>query len=152
MTKSIYTRRQMLQLSATAGTAFTLPALATAQAPQSATSPNLYAQLLLTWCDGLLAHQSTNPDPALRGALLSPASKFLDTFIPIETGNINYPVTSSHCFALCAQVLGDHHYNDRARQMAHASLDYFTPNNLLFGEGHPQTAITAKHCRPVDLG
>jgi hypothetical protein len=36
--------------------------------------------------------------------------------------------------------------------MAHASIDYFTPNNLLFGEGHPQTAITAKKCRPVDLG
>jgi hypothetical protein len=248
MTKSIYTRRQMLQLSATAATAFTLPTLAAAeQTPPSATTPNLYAQLLLTWCDGLLAHQSTNPDPALRGALLCPAcaiihgrcgdavypllrvahttgkakyleaallvhawsetqvsradgswindvtlsswkgitvfhaialaealhhhdaildtatrqrwtdrlaraAKFLDTFITIETGNINYPVTSSHCFALCAQVLGDHHYNDRARQLAHASLEHFTPNNLLFGEGHPQTAITAKHCRPVDLG
>ncbi len=31
-------------------------------------------------------------------------------------------------------------------------MDYFTENNLLFGEGHPQTAITPKHCRPVDLG
>jgi hypothetical protein len=248
MTKSTYTRRQMLQLSATAATAVALPQLAAAEhPPQSATSPNLYAQLLQTWCDGLLTHQSTNPDPALRGALLCPAcaiihgrcgdavypllrvahttgkakyleaallvhewseqqvsradgswindvtlsswkgitvfhsialaealhhhgaildtatrqrwtdrlaraAKFLDTFITIETGNINYPVTSSHCFALCAQVLGDHHYNDRARQLAHASLDYFTPDNLLFGEGHPQTAITAKHCRPVDLG
>jgi hypothetical protein len=248
MTKSTYTRRQMLQLAAAAAPAFTLPTLAaTGQTPQSATSPNLYAQLLQTWCDGLLAHQSTNPDPALRGALLCPAcaiihgrcgdavypllriahttgkakyleaallvhewseqqvsradgswindvtlsswkgitvfhsialaealhhhgaildtatrqrwtdrlaraAKFLDTFITIETGNINYPVTSSHCFALCAQVLGDHHYTDRARQLAHASLEYFTPNNLLFGEGHPQTAITAKKCRPVDLG
>jgi hypothetical protein len=248
MTKFTYTRREMLQLSATAATAFTLPTLSAAeQAPQLTTSPNLYAQLLLTWCDGLLAHQSTNPDPALRGALLCPAcaiihgrcgdavypllrvahttgkakyleaallvhewseqqvsradgswindvtlsswqgitvfhsialaealhhhgaildtatrqrwtdrlaraAKFLDTFITIETGNINYPVTSSHCFALCAQVLGDHHYTDRARQLAHASLEYSTPNNLLFGEGHPQTAITAKHCRPVDLG
>jgi hypothetical protein len=248
MTKSIYTRRQMLQLSASAATAFTLPALASAQAPQSATSPNLYAQLLQSWCDGLLAHQETAiHDPALRGALVCPAcaiihgrcgdavypllrvahttgkakyleaallvhewseqqvsradgswindvtlsswkgitvfhsialaealhhhgtildtatrqrwtdrlaraAKFLDTFITIETGNINYPVTSSHCFALCAQVLNEPHYNDRARQLAHASLDYFTANNLLFGEGHPQTAITAKHCRPVDLG
>jgi len=248
MTKSTYTRRQMLQLSATAATAFTLPTLAPAeQIPQSAPSPNLYAQILQSWCDGLLAHQSTNPDPALRGSLLCPAcaiihgrcgdavypllrvahttgkakyleaallvhewseqqvsradgswindvtlsawkgitvfhsialaealhhhgaildtatrqrwtdrlaraAKFLDTFITIETGNINYPVTSSHCFALCAQVLGDQHYNDRARQLAHASLEHFTPNNLLFGEGHPQTASTPKHCRPVDLG
>jgi hypothetical protein len=248
MTKSTYTRRQMLQLSATAATAFTLPTLAAAeQAPQSAATPNLYAQLLQTWCDGLLVHQSTNPDPALRGALLCPAcaiihgrcgdavypllrvahttgkakyleaallvhewseqqvsradgswindvtlsswkgitvfhsialaealhhhgaildtatrqrwtdrlaraAKFLDTFITIDTGNINYPVTASHCFALCGQVLGDHHYLDRAHTLAHASLEHFTPSGILFGEGHPQTAITPKHCRPVDLG
>jgi hypothetical protein len=247
MTKLTYTRRRMLQLSATAATAFTLPTLASEQTPPSAASPNLYAQLLETWCDGLLAHQSNNPDPALRGALLCPAcaiihgrcgdavypllrvahttgrakyleaallvhewseqqvsradgswindvtlsswqgitvfhaialaealhyhgtildtatrqrwtdrlaraAKFLDGFITIQTGNINYPVTSSHCFALCAQVLNEPHYQDRARELAHASLEYFTPNNLLFGEGHPQTAITAKKCRPIDLG
>jgi hypothetical protein len=255
--KPTITRRQMLQMSAATATALgaglSLPTLAAAAEQQhqpSSSSPqpnNLYAQLLQTWCDGLLAHQSTNPDPALRGALLCPAcaiihgrcgdavypllrvahttgkakyleaallvhewseqqvsradgswindvtlsswqgitvfhsvalaealhhhgaildtatrqrwtdrlaraAKFLDTFITIETGNINYPVTSSHCFALCAQVLNEPHYLDRARQMAHASMDYFTANNLLFGEGHPQTAITAKKCRPVDLG
>ena len=248
MTKSTYTRRQMLQLSATAATALSTGlTFASEQAPQPTQQKNLYAQLLETWCDGLLAHQSTNPNPALRGSLLCPAcaiihgrcgdavypllrvahttgkakyleaallvhewseqqisradgswindvtlsswkgitvfhsialaealhhhgaildtatrqrwtdrlaraAKFLDTFITIETGNINYPVTSSHCFALCAQVLGEPHYQDRARQLAHATLDYFTPNNLLFGEGHPQTAITAKKCRPIDLG
>jgi hypothetical protein len=254
------TRRQMLQLSSVGATALSaklvFPNLAavaeqqqsTASHHQATPNTNLYAQLLQTWCDGLLAHQETTiSDPALRGALLCPAcaivhgrcgdavypllrvahttgkskyveaallvhewsqqqvsradgswindvtlsswkgitvfhsialaealrhhgelldaatrqrwtdrlasaANFLDGFITIETGNINYPVTSSHCFALCAQVLGDHHYLDRAHSLAHASLDYFTPNNLLFGEGHPQTAITAKHCRPVDLG
>jgi hypothetical protein len=248
MTKSTYTRRQMLQLSATAATALALPTLAAEQAPQPHTSPNLYSQLLETWCDGLLAHQETTiHDAALRGALLCPAcaiihgrcgdavypllrvahttgkakyleaallvhewseqqvsradgswvndvtlsswkgitvfhsialaealhhhgaildtatrqrwtdrlaraAKFLDTFITIDTGNINYPVTSSHCFALCAQVLGDHHYADRAHALAHASLEHFTSNGILFGEGHPQTATTPKHCRPVDPG
>jgi hypothetical protein len=253
MNKPAFTRRQMLQLSATAATGFTthltLPTLAFAeQAPQSATSPNLYAQLLQTWCDGLLAHQETAiQNLAIRGAFLCPAcaiihgrcgdavypllrvahttgkakyleaallvhewseqqvsradgswindvtlsswkgitvfhsialaealhhhsaildtatrqrwtdrlaraAKFLDGFITIDTGNINYPVTSSHCFALCAQVLGDHHYLDRAHTLAHASLEHFTPNGILFGEGHPQAAITPKHCRPVDLG
>jgi hypothetical protein len=83
---------------------------------------------------------------------LARAAKFLDGFITIDTGNINYPVTSSHCFALCAQVLGEPHYLDRARQLAHAALEHFTSHGILFGEGHPQTAITAKHCRPVDLG
>jgi hypothetical protein len=248
MPKHDLTRRQMLQLSAAGATALTaklaFPNLATAEQP----STNLYAQLLQTWCDGLLAHQETGiQNPALRGALLCPAcaiihgrcgdavypllrvahttghakyleaallvhewseqqvsradgswindvtlsswkgitvfhaialaealhhhgsildtatrqrwtdrlaraAKFLDTFITIETGNINYPVTASHCFAICALVLNEPHYSDRARQLAHATLDYFTPNNLLFGEGHPQTAITAKKCRPVDLG
>ncbi len=249
MPKHTFTRREMLQLSASAATAFSsgLTFAAEATQAQSASQNNLYAQLLQTWCDGLLTHQSTNSDAALRGALLCPAcaiihgrcgdavypllrvahttgqakyleaallvhewserqvsradgswindvtlsswqgitvfhaialaealrhhgvildtatrqrwtdrldraAKFLDTFITIETGNINYPVTSSHCFAICAQVLNEPHYLDRARQLAHASMDYFTENNLLFGEGHPQTAITAKHCRPVDLG
>jgi hypothetical protein len=245
MPKLSLTRREMLQLSATAATALTLPAFG--EAAQPAPQENLYAQLLQTWCDGLLAHQSTNPDPALRGALLcqacaiihgrcgdavypllrqahttgkskyleaallvhewseqqvsradgswindvtlsswqgitvfhaialaealhhhgaildtatrkrwtdrlARAAKFLDTFITIETGNINYPITASHCFAACARVLNEPHYLDRARALAHASMDYFTENNLLFGEGHPQTAITAKKCRPVDLG
>jgi hypothetical protein len=83
---------------------------------------------------------------------LARAAQFLDGFITIETGNINYPVTSSLCFALCAEVLGDHHYADRAHELAHASLNYFTPNNLLFGEGHPFNVVTKKGCRPVDLG
>jgi hypothetical protein len=252
------TRRQMLQLSTAGATAlgakFAFPNLAAAAEQQNTPAhpatkleTNLYAQLLETWCDGLLAHQSTNPDPALRGALLCPAcailhgrcgdavypllrmahttgkakyleaallvhewseqqvsradgswindvtlsswqgitvfhsialaealhhhgsildaatrqrwtdrlaraAKFLDGFITIDTGNINYPVTASHCFALCAQVLGDHHYSERAHALAHQSLEHFTPNGILFGEGHPQTAITAKKCRPVDLG
>ena len=257
MPKNILTRRQMLQLSATGATTLgvnlafpSLIATAEEQKPgssQAAETYNLYAQLLQTWCDGLLAHQATTQDPALRGALLCPAcaiihgrcadavypllrvahttgkakyleaallvhewseqqvsradgswindvtlsswkgitvfhaialaealhhhgaildtatrqrwtdrlaraAKFLDTFITIDTGNINYPVTASHCFAICAQVLGDSHYSARARELAHASLEHFTPNGILFGEGHPQTAITAKHCRPVDLG
>jgi hypothetical protein len=80
------------------------------------------------------------------------AVKFLDGFISIETGNINYPVTACYCFALCGQLLNDQHYTDRARKLAHTVLDYFTENGLLYGEGHPLDDVTAKHCRPVDLG
>jgi hypothetical protein len=83
---------------------------------------------------------------------LARAAKFLDGFMTIETGNINYPVTSSYCFAICGQVLGDSHYLDRARQMAHTALEYFTPAGFLFGEGHPLKLVTAKKCHPVDLG
>lgn len=83
---------------------------------------------------------------------LARAAKFLDGFMSIETGNINYPVTGTFCLAMCGQVLEDPHYLERARQMAHTVLEYFTPNGLLFGEGHPLTLVSAKKCRPVDLG
>ena len=80
------------------------------------------------------------------------AAKFLDGFISIETGNINYPISASYAFALCGQVLGDPHYTERGRALAHQSLDYFTPNGLIFGEGHPLDKLSPKGCRPVDLG
>jgi hypothetical protein len=247
------TRRELLRLSTTGIATLAFPSL-TAAAEQQHLSrspkskPNLYAGLLHTWCDGLLARQLTSlSDPALHGALLCPAcalvhgrcgdavqpllsiahttgdskylraallvhdwsernvsrpdgswindvtlsswqgitvfhaialgealhrhgsildtatrqrwtdrlaraAKFLDGFITIETGNINYPITASFAFALCGQVLGDHHYTDRARTLAHTALDYFTPNGFLYGEGHPLKTVTPKGCHPVDLG
>src|SRR5215469_12260683 len=83
---------------------------------------------------------------------LAKAVKFLDGFMTIETGNINYPITGAFCFAICGQVLGESHYLDRARELAHTALDYFTPENLLYGEGHPLKSVSPKHCRPVDMG
>jgi hypothetical protein len=83
---------------------------------------------------------------------LARAAKFLDGFITIQTGNINYPITASYAFAICAQVLNEPHYLDRARELAHASLEHFTPNHLIAGEGHPLDAVTANGCRPIDLG
>jgi hypothetical protein len=80
------------------------------------------------------------------------AAKFLDGFMNIETGNINYPVTSAFCFAIVGLVLEDSHYLDRARRAAHEAIEYFTPNGFLAGEGHPLKGVTAKKCRPVDLG
>src|ERR1700733_11046904 len=253
------TRRQLLQLSTAGATGLgarlafpNLVAAAEQQEPSSlhlAPKPenNLYAQLLETWCDGLLAHQSSNPDPALRGALLCPAcaiihgrcgdavypllrmahtsgkakyleaallvhewseqqvsradgswindvtlsswqgitvfhsialaealhhhgevldaatrqkwmerlaraAKFLDGFISIETGNINYPITASYAFALCGGGLGEPKYVERGRGLAHTALDYFTEKGLLFGEGHPLRELSPKKCHPVDLG
>ena len=83
---------------------------------------------------------------------LAKAAKFLDNFITIKTGNINYPVTSTYAFALCGELLDEDRYTRRAHLLANAAIEYFTPNQLLFGEGHPQTAISRKGCRPVDLG
>ena len=83
---------------------------------------------------------------------LARAVNFLDGFMTIQTGNINYPITGAYCFAISSQVLGESRYLERARQLAHKALEYFTPGGLLFGEGHPLEFISAKKCRPVDLG
>jgi hypothetical protein len=84
---------------------------------------------------------------------LARAVKFLDGFITIETGDINYPVSACYCFALCGRVLGDSHYLDRGRELVHTCLEYMSrPNYLIFGEGHPIRHLSPKHFRPVDLG
>ena len=77
---------------------------------------------------------------------------FLDGFITIDTGNINYPVASAYAYALGAEVLDRPDYRARAHGLAHQALDYVTPNGLLFGEGHPQRGTTPGGGRAVDLG
>jgi hypothetical protein len=254
------TRREAMRLAGGASIALSSPAtLASMMQPSSRREPanslpqvpagaKPYADLLRTWCDGLIAHQLTElKDPALAGGLLCPACgiihgrcgdavypllrmahstgeakymraallvhewserqvsradgswvndvtlsswqgitvfhaialaealhhhgtvldaatrgrwmdrlmravRFLDGFISVETGNINYPVTASYCFALCGEVLGEAKYTERGRQLAHACLEQFTPGGFLAGEGHPLKGVSAKGCRPVDLG
>jgi hypothetical protein len=83
---------------------------------------------------------------------LARAAKFLDGWMRMDTGNINYPLTSSLAFTIAGDVLGEQHYVDRGREFAHHALEYLTKNNLLFGENHPATVVTPKGCRPVDVG
>jgi hypothetical protein len=238
------TRRRLLQMSSAATASLALPTWLVAAEPQS----DLYASLLQTWCDGLLARQLTAiDDPALHGALMCPscamihgrcgdalypliqmahttgemkylqaavmlynwteqnvsrpdgswindvllsswqgitvfhsialaealhhhgnlligglrerwmarlakAAKFLDGFISIETGNINYPITSCYAFALFGELLSEPRYTERGRKLAHEVLGHFTENGFIAGEGHPLDGVSAKHCRPVDLG
>jgi hypothetical protein len=85
-------------------------------------------------------------------ARLAAAYDFLVGYMTMDTGNINYPVSSAYAFSLGAEVLDRADYETRAREFAHACLDYFTPNGLLFGEGHPQRGQTPRGRRPVDLG
>ena len=102
-----------------------------------------------------LHHHGTLLDAATRRrwiARLARAVKFLDGFISIETGNINYPVTACYAFALCAEVLEEPKYVERGRKLAHEALEYFTANELIYGEGHPLKEASAKGCHPVDLG
>src|SRR5258708_34789115 len=90
---------------------------------------------------------------AVDGPIVSPAPRnFSTASLPSKLETSNYPITASLAFALCGHALGEHRYLDRARALAHTSLDYFTPNGLLFGEGHPLREVTPKGCHPVDLG
>jgi Alginate lyase len=85
-------------------------------------------------------------------ARLAAAAKFLDGFISMETGNVNYPAAATLAFVLCGQVLREPRYIDRARKLAHQVMDQFTSDGFLFGEGHPLDGISPKGCRSVDLG
>lgn len=67
-------------------------------------------------------------------------------------GNINYPITCSHAMAIAGRVLKRDCYREKARELAHRALHYFTLDGLLFGEGKPKDLVTEKGCRPVDLG
>jgi hypothetical protein len=102
-----------------------------------------------------LEHHGVVLDAATRARWtdrLAAAAKFLDGFITIETGNVNYPVTATLAFQLCGQVLAEPHYFDRARTLAHEVMAQFTPDGFLAGEGHPLKGATPKGCRPVDMG
>jgi len=108
----------------------------------------------VTLSESLLRHGDLL-DAATRRAWrdrLRRAYGFLDGFITMDAGNINYPIASAYAYALGAEVLDRPGYNDRARGLAHQALDYMTPNGLLFGEGHPQRGTTARGARAVDLG
>jgi len=83
---------------------------------------------------------------------LRSAAEFLYSFINMTVSNINYPITCSAALAVAGTVFEEPRYFEKARELAHMSLEYFTPNNLLYGEGKPHTAITPKGGRPVDLG
>jgi hypothetical protein len=102
-----------------------------------------------------LLHHGDLLDAATREAWrarLAKAFDFLDGFMKIDTGNINYPISTAYAFSLGAEVLARDAYVAKARDFAQASLEFFTPNGLLFGEGHPQRGRTAKGRPPVDLG
>ena len=67
-------------------------------------------------------------------------------------GNVNYPITCAYTMALAARLLGAEPFAAKAKQLADFAVTHITADGLLYGEGHPMTAVTPKSCRPVDLG
>ncbi|MDF2538288.1 MAG: hypothetical protein K0S76_1309 [Herbinix sp.] len=80
---------------------------------------------------------------------LSSAAQYIYNTFTMDYGNINYPITASALLTAAGMVLDDQDYINRGREFAHNSMNYFTENKLIFGEGH---GISASGKRAVDLG
>ena len=85
-------------------------------------------------------------------ARLRLAAEYIYANVNMAYGNINYPISAAYAMALLARTFDDDKYRVRGRELAQATLKYFTPNGLLFGEGHPADQRSPKGCLPVDLG
>jgi hypothetical protein len=100
----------------------------------------------------------------LHGGLLEPkvrqrwearlwsAVRFIDDFIQPSQNNINYPASASAALVVAAEVLGEQHFKQKARQLAQTSVSCLTENHLLFGEGKPPAGYSPRGCRAVDIG
>ncbi len=70
-------------------------------------------------------------------------------------GTINYPAAGAYNMAL-AGILSEgqerEHYFTRAKELARLVCSHILPNGLIYGEGHPLDAITAKNHRAIDIG
>jgi hypothetical protein len=81
------------------------------------------------------------------------AGEFIRNTFEITYGNINYPLTATHALFLLGRMLGEPEWQARSRELARQSLSYFMePDQLLYGEGHPEDKVSPLGCRPVDLG
>jgi len=69
----------------------------------------------------------------------------------IDNTNINYTIATAAALAIADRYLGVPKYKAKAYDLAHLALEFIDSDGLIFGEGHPPTAITAKGCRAVDL-
>ncbi|HEU0108056.1 MAG TPA: hypothetical protein VFT38_17865 [Vicinamibacteria bacterium] len=92
------------------------------------------------------------PDAARLRDRMARAARFLDGFITPTVGNVNYRMSAPLAFALAAEVLGEPHYRERARDCATLVRASVLSSGLVFGEGHPGDRVSPRGCRAVDLG
>lgn len=83
---------------------------------------------------------------------LQKAGDYLHKNFNINTGNINYPIAGSYALCLIGTYLGQPHFVTKGKLLAQQSLAWFTPNNLLYGEGKPVPEKSPKGCYAVDPG
>lgn len=65
---------------------------------------------------------------------------------------INYYAANACAMALLGELFGDPAYLARARELADYCFSHVSENGLLYGEGSPHDAKTAKGCFAIDAG
>lgn len=68
---------------------------------------------------------------------------------------INYPATGAYAMALAAKLSSGEtaeRFRERAHAYAKLACAHILQDGILFGEGHPLTALTPKGARAVDIG
>ncbi len=95
-------------------------------------------------------------EPAVKGhwlRRLRAAAQWVYDTLRIDYGNINYPAAASYGLTLLGDILNEPKYRARGRELAHLSVERFSePNQLLIGEGQPQTRRSPNGLLPIDLG
>ena len=105
--------------------------------------------------DGLVRH-GTLLDAASRTAVetrMALHAEWLHShLVPGMGANINYFATNACAMALLGNYFDREDYRELARTLADLVCRHIDADGLLFGEGHPTDAQTARGCRAVDVG
>lgn len=80
------------------------------------------------------------------------AAEYLYAYDDLRNRNINYPIANSLALYLAYQYFGDARYREKSDEYVSVWKSCFTPHGLLYGEGNPREARTAKGNAPIDIG
>lgn len=83
---------------------------------------------------------------------LSRAAEFLYLCDEINNNNINYPISNALALYQCGMVLHNPKYMGKAQQLAMIAEEVLTEHRLIWGEGEPRFAKSARGCYAVDIG
>lgn len=109
---------------------------------------------LIGWAHCYLVYRHLLPSDfveQLRQRILLGAD-YLHDYEAIQHNNINYPITNALALELAYRVTGEQRFSKKGAWFAQIALSVETENHLIFGEGVPRSRISAKGCRPIDIG
>lgn len=69
-----------------------------------------------------------------------------------HTAYLNYHAANACAMSLLGTRYNNDDYLKQAKKSADFCMDHITENSLVYGEGSPDSAVTAKGCRAVDIG